>query len=128
MAKTYKEYEADIFKDTTPGVSGPADQTFTSTTEGGIPQTEASRIINKNRAWQKKYIADPLAAPFQTIGNIFTPKIGGENLFGKDNYWMMTPADREKRAVQMENLRLNRMKRDKIKDNILIQPQEGVKK
>ena len=125
MAKTYKEYEADIFKDTTPGVSGPADQTFTSTTEGGIPQTEASRIINKNRAWQKKYIADVAAAPFQILGNVAVPFA---EPFGKDNYWMMTPADREKRAVQMENMRLNRMKRDKIKDNILILTQEGVKK
>ena len=35
MVKTYKEFEADIFRDTTPGVSGPADQTFTSTTVGG---------------------------------------------------------------------------------------------
>ena len=128
MVKTYKEFEADIFRDTTPGVSGPADQTFTSTTVGGIPQTEASRIINKNRAAQKKYIADPLLAPFQTLGNIFTPKIKGQNLFGKDNYWMMTPADREKRGVQMENMRLNRMKRDKVKDNISILTQEGVKK
>ena len=85
MVKTYKEFEADIFKDTTPGVSGPADQTFTSTTVGGIPQTEASRIIDKNRAWQKKYIADVATAPFQTLGNIFTPKIKGQNLFGKDN-------------------------------------------
>ena len=41
---------------------------------------------------------------------------------------MMTPADREKRGVQMENMRLNRMKRDKVKDNILILTQEGVKK
>ena len=47
------------------------------------------------------------AAPFQILGNILTPKIKGQNLFGKDNYWMMTPADREKRGVQMENMRLN---------------------
>ena len=67
MAKTYKEYEEDLFKGTTPGEggffkwranepTGPKDVTITGETEGGIPQTESGRIIEEGRRFQKKWI------------------------------------------------------------------------
>ena len=88
MAKKYKEYEEEIFGGVTPGVDAPLDVEFKGTTEGGIPETESMRIIREGRKFQKKWIADPAAAPFQVLGNILTPKIKGKNLFGKENYWL----------------------------------------
>jgi len=134
MAKKYKEYEEDIFGGVTPGVNAPRDVEFTGTTEGGIPETESMRIIREGRKFQKKWIADPAAAPFQVLGNILTPKVKGKNLFGKENYWLnkfglgLTETQVAERDADLENKRLYRMKRDKVQDNITILLQEAVNK
>jgi len=76
MAKTYKEYEEDLFKGTTPGEggffkwranepTGPKDVNITGETEGGIPQTESGRIIEEGRRFQKKWILIQLWHPFR---------------------------------------------------------------
>ena len=139
MAKTYKEYEKDLFENTSPGEgsffkwraeepTGPKDVNITGETEGGIPQTESGRIIEEGRRFQKKWIADPLMAPFQIAGNILTPKWKGKNLFGKENYWLMSDADRHARSVEMNHMRLNRAKRDSVHDKINILTKAGVDK
>ena len=87
---------------------------------GALLNTSSESHQGSHSRFQKKWIADPLMAPFQIAGNILTPKWKGKNLFGKENYWLMSDADRHARSVEMNNMRLNRSKRDSVHDKINI--------
>ena len=97
-----------------------------TTTEGGIPRTEAQEKTEAGRKWQKEWIVDPLQAPFQAAWNI---PFGDTKLrAGKQNWLIQSKADVAERKAELENFRLGREKRDRVRDMILEMAQAGKEK
>ena len=90
------------------------DKKFVSKTEGGVPQTKAEEIIAKNRKTMEP-IAEAASAPFQLLGNLLTPG----SPFGKDNPFISDQATRDARALELQNLKTYREKRDTVRDNVV---------
>ena len=97
-----------------------------TTTAGGIPRTEAQEKTEAGRKWQKEYIVDPLKAPFQAAWNI---PFGDTRLrAGKENWIIQSKADVAERKAELDNYRLYREKRDRVRDMILEMAQAGKEK
>jgi hypothetical protein len=90
------------------------DKTFVSKTEGGVPQTKAEEIIAKNRKTMEP-IAEAASAPFQILGNALLP---GQP-FGKDNPFVASQKELDARALELQNLKTYREKRDTVRDNVV---------
>ena len=85
---------------------GAKDTEFVSVTEGGVPQTKPEEIASKvNKGLNK--IVNPVAAPFQKLGNMLTYG----KPFGKQNPWINTQEDRDARALKLANMKAYREKR-----------------
>ena len=89
------------------------DKKFVSKTEGGVPQTKAEEIIAKNRKTMEP-VAEAFRAPFQLLGNLLAPG----SPFGKDNPFISDQATRDARALELQNLKTYREKRDTVRDNV----------
>ena len=113
MADKTKSEDQIIFEQSARGLDV-ADQDYSSTTEGGVPQTKAEEIISGGRTWQKKYIADPALAVPQMFGNLLLPG----RPFGKDNPFVATQEQLDARADELLNLKLKRESINKVRDNI----------
>ena len=97
-----------------------------TTTEGGIPRTEEQEKTEAGRKWQKEWIVDPLTAPFQAAWNV---PFGDTKLrVGKQNWLIQSKADVAERKAELENFRLGREKRDRVRDMILEMAQAGKEK
>ena len=90
------------------------DKKFVSKTEGGVPQTKAEEIIAKNTGQIFEPIAEAFSAPFQFVGNLLAPG----SPFGKDNPFISDQATRDARALELQNLKTYREKRDTVRDNV----------
>ena len=90
------------------------DKKFVSKTEGGVPQTKAEEIIGKNRKTMEP-LAEAFSAPFQMLGNILLPG----KPFGKSNPFVASQKDLEARAIELQNLKTYREKRDTVRDNVV---------
>ena len=90
------------------------DKKFVSKTEGGVPQTKAEEIIAKNRKTMEP-VAEAFQAPFQLLGNLLVPG----SPFGKDNPFISSQAQRDARALELQNLKTYREKRDTVRDNVV---------
>ena len=90
------------------------DKKFVSKTEGGVPQTKAEEIIAKNRKTMEP-IAEAASAPFQILGNALLP---GQP-FGKDNPFVASQKELDARALELQNLKTYREKRDTVRDNVV---------
>ena len=89
------------------------DKKFVSKTEGGVPLTKAEEIIGKNRKTMEP-VAEAFSAPFQMLGNILLPG----KPFGKSNPFVASQKDLEARAIELQNLKTYREKRDTVRDNV----------
>ena len=87
------------------------------TTEGGVPQTEAKEKIMKGREFQKKLTDVPMAA-LGTAWNIPFGKTGWR--YGKDNWILQSKADVAQRKAELQESRLYREKRDRVRDQALL--------
>ena len=83
------------------------------TTEGGVPQTEAKEKIMKGREFQKKLTDIPMAA-LGTAWNVPFGKTGWR--YGKDNWILQSKADVAQRKAELQESRLYREKRDRVRD------------
>ena len=90
------------------------DKTFVSKTEGGIPQTKAEEIIGKNRKSMEP-IGEAFSAPFQILGNLLAPG----KPFGKSNPFVASQQELDARAIELQNLKTYREKRDTVRDNVV---------
>ena len=90
------------------------DKTFVSKTEGGVPQTKAEEIIGKNRKSMEP-VAEALSAPFQMLGNLLAPG----KPFGKSNPFVASQQELDARAIELQNLKAYREKRDTVRDNVV---------
>ena len=97
-----------------------------TTTEGGIPRTPEQEKIEAGQKWQKKYMVDPLTAVPSALWNI---PFGNTKLrAGKQNWIIQSKADVAQRKDELENFRLYREKRDRVRDQILEMADAGKKK
>ena len=83
------------------------------TTEGGVPQTEAKEKIMKGREFQKKITDVPMAA-LGSVWNIPFGKTGWR--YGKDNWILQSKADVAQRKAELQESKLYREKRDRVRD------------
>jgi hypothetical protein len=90
------------------------DKKFVSKTEGGIPVTKAEEIIGKNRKSMEP-VAEALSAPFQMLGNLLAPG----KPFGKSNPFVASQQELDARAIELQNLKAYREKRDTVRDNVV---------
>jgi hypothetical protein len=90
------------------------DKTFVSKTEGGVPQTKAEEIIGKNRKSMEP-VAEAFSAPFQMLGNLLAPG----KPFGKSNPFVASQQELDARAIELQNLKTYREKRDTVRDNVV---------
>ena len=90
------------------------DKTFVSKTEGGVPQTKAEEIIGKNRKSMEP-IGEAFSAPFQILGNLLAPG----KPFGKSNPFVASQQELDARAIELQNLKTYREKRDTVRDNVV---------
>ena len=90
------------------------DKKFVSKTEGGIPVTKAEEIIGKNRKSMEP-VAEFLSAPFQMFGNLLAPG----KPFGKSNPFVASQQELDARAIELQNLKAYREKRDTVRDNVV---------
>jgi hypothetical protein len=90
------------------------DKKFVSKTEGGIPVTKAEEIIGKNRKSMEP-VAEALSAPFQMLGNLLAPG----KPFGKSNPFVASQQELDARAIELQNLKTYREKRDTVRDNVV---------
>ena len=91
------------------------DKKFVSKTEGGVPQTKAEEIIAKNTKEFLEPYAEGLRAIPQFIGNALLP---GQP-FGKDNPFIASQAQLDARALELQNMKAYREKRDRVRDNVI---------
>ena len=61
-----KRYQQSVFGQ---GPTGAADETISTVSEQGIPDTQAQDIIQRNQP----YATDAPLAPFQALGNVLLP-------------------------------------------------------
>ena len=90
------------------------DKKFVSKTEGGVPQTKAEEIIGKNRKSMEP-IGEAFSAPFQILGNLLAPG----KPFGKSNPFVASQQELDARAIELQNLKTYREKRDTVRDNVV---------
>ena len=90
------------------------DKKFVSKTEGGVPQTKAEEIIGKNRKSMEP-VAEAFSAPFQMLGNLLLPG----KPFGKSNPFVASQKELDARAIELQNLKTYREKRDTVRDNVV---------
>jgi len=91
------------------------DKKFVSKTEGGVPVTKAEEIIGKNNAQVFEKIAEGASAPFQMLGNLLAPG----KPFGKSNPFVASQQELDARAIELQNLKTYREKRDTVRDNVV---------
>jgi len=90
------------------------DKKFVSKTEGGVPQTKAEEIIGKNRKSMEP-VAEFFAAGPQILGNLLLPG----KPFGKSNPFVASQEELDARAIELQNLKTYREKRDTVRDNVV---------
>ena len=91
------------------------DKKFVSKTEGGVPQTKPEEIIAKNTKDFLEPYTEVLAAGPQLLGNFLLPG----KPFGKDNPLVASQAQIDARAVELQNMKAYREKRDTVRDNVI---------
>ena len=110
------QFESGKFKDT-----GMKDETITGFTEGAIPQTEAQEKTEAGRKFLKKAVVDPALILPRAAWNFLTPKAWEKN-YGEP-FGFTTPGTRvelEQRKSQLQQLKLQRETKGKIRDDILM--------
>ena len=109
MADRIKTYQESVFGNM-PADQGPADKKFVTTSDTGIPMTEAQSIIAGNQKWA----TDLPLAPFQVLGNVVMP---GQP-FGQSNPWLMSEEDKKIQEAREINSAAYMKRKDDVRDMI----------
>ena len=102
-----KDFVTKSFEKAASGLDA-ADKKFVSKTEGGVPQTKAEEIVAKNTKEFLEPYAEGLRAIPQFIGNALLPG----KPFGKDNPFIASQSQLDARALELQNMKAYREKRD----------------
>ena len=113
MADKIKAYQESVFGNM-PSDQGPADKKFVTTSDTGIPMTEAQSIIAKNQKWA----TDLPLAPFQMIGNAPFQVFGFDGPFGKSNPWLMSEEDKKIQEAREINSAAYIKRKENVKDQL----------
>ena len=109
MADRIKTYQESVYGNM-PSDQGPADKKFVTTSDTGIPMTEAQSIIAGNQKWA----TDLPLAPFQVLGNAIMP---GQP-FGQSNPWLMSEEDKKIQEAREINSAAYMKRKDDVRDMI----------
>ena len=110
MVDRIKKYQESVFGDM-PADQGPADKKFVTTSDTGIPMTEAQNIIAKNQKWA----TDLPMAPFQWLGNKLIPFA---EPFGQKNPWLMTEEQKKIQQSREINSAAYVKRKENVKDQL----------
>jgi len=91
-------------------------QGYKSTTEGDVPQDERMENITA----VNKAIKTGLDVPMAVLGTAWNVPFGNTGWrYGKDNWILQSKADKAQRKSELDNYKLYRERRDRVRDDIL---------
>ena len=98
---------------------------YKSFTEGGVPQDERMENITA----VNKALKTGLDVPMAVLGSAWNIPFGKTGWrYGKDNWILQSKADKAQRKSELDNYKLYRERRDRVRDDILEIATAGKKK